>query len=456
MDPEKMKKSDKERERSGFVLTFEPGRSERIDTELRYRSHKATETFSSVDWKFHPKELVLLSFSFGYDLGVRDRTIDGAVLMERMTILGATGKLKMRLHSPVMFEEPIELKELPSALRRPQLFSTSFNVRRIEPETSQELLDRIKALRPSYAAQLDHLVKSQFEDRRIFPVTERNQRLMEQRDAIGMAVQVAGLDRDRLLKSLDASKVDTADSALDLLDSEPIQEQDALRIDQAVFGALLTQGMKHARFSNERGAQVRIHIYDRKPLESVLGIDLLIYLALYKAYILVQYKMMKRARRKDGGWYYPVDEHLLTQLSAMNRAAALMQPVAAPPIPMGDWRLSEEVFFWKFCKATRMSDSEGSLVHGITLSRPHLESFLQLSESQGKSGARRIGYENCMRYLTTSQFVELARAGWIGGGGSARVLLEEMLEANQSGGRQTILAIVSQAEHLKDVRRGWQ
>jgi hypothetical protein len=88
-----------------------------------------------------------------------------------------------------------------------------------------------------------------------------------------------------------------------------------------------------------------------------------------------------------------------------------MRARGGSPTPVGDWRLSDEVFFWKFCEATRTSDSDASLVHGITLARPHLESFLQLAESRGRSNARRVGYENCRRYLTTSDFVSLAQAG---------------------------------------------
>jgi hypothetical protein len=355
-----------------------------------------------------------------------------------------------------MFGDPIELKELPNTFHWGMLLSSSINLKRIDPDTWRKLLTETKRARPAHAADLDALVKKQFDDRRIFPVNERTVRLMEQRDAIGTAIGIAGLDRARILQSLDPSKISSADSALELLDSELLQERDALRIDQGVFGALLRQGMRHAQFKGDRGGEVRVHIYDGKPLETVLGIDLLIYLALYRAYVLVQYKMMKKAKRRDGGWYYPVDEHLRGQLAAMNRAAAVMKPNETVPLPLGDWRLAEEVFFWKFCEATRISDAEGSLVHGMTLSRPHLASFLELADSEVESGARRVGYANCPRYLTPTQFVDLAQAGWIGGGAGARAVIERLLEANQLGGRQTILAAVSQAKDLKTLRRGWR
>src|SRR6185312_4138939 len=243
-----MRSESRKDERGGFLLTFEPGRSERIDAYLRYRNHEATEAFSSVDWQLHLKEIVFVSFSLGHEFAGRDRTIDGAVLMERMSGHGATGKLKMRLHSPVRFDNPIELKELPNTFHWERLLSSSINLQRIDPNTWRKLLTEIKRVRPAHAADLDALVKKQFDDRRIFPVNERTVRLMEQRDAIGTAIGIAGPDRARILQSLDPSKISSADSALELLDSELLQERDALRIDQGVFGALLRQGMRHAQF----------------------------------------------------------------------------------------------------------------------------------------------------------------------------------------------------------------
>lgn len=236
----------------GFILTFEPGRSEKIDTALRYYRREATETFSASDWKFSPRELVLVSLGIGDRSDSDERAISGAALMERTKVGGATGKLKMRLHSPVMFEEPILRSDLPKRLRDDDLFSTSIDLRRIPPQTWRDLLDKIRAIRPKDADRLRTLEFQRFEDRRIFPSGARALRLMEQRDAIGVAIDIAGLDRPKLLKTWNPRKVGQADSALDLLDSELLQEQDAIRQDEVVFGDLLTRGMRHARFSSGR------------------------------------------------------------------------------------------------------------------------------------------------------------------------------------------------------------
>jgi hypothetical protein len=441
----------------GFILTFEPGRCEKIDSALRYFRREATETFSSSDWTFFSRELVLISLDIDGLSDPDERVISGAALMERTKVGAATGKLKMKLHSPVMFDEPIGLGELPKKFWDDELFSTSLDLRRIAPDNWRDLLHVIRVVRPKDADSLRKLEFRRSEDRRIFPSDERTERLMEQRDAIGVAIDIAGLDRARILRTWNPHQTSVADSALDLLDSEPLHEQDAIRQDQAVFGNLLTQGMRHARFSSDHGREVRIHVYDRKPLESVLGIDLLVYLALYKSYILIQYKMMEKSSGAEEKWYYSVDSHLLDQLESMNKVARLFGARDPEQTSMIQWRLSDEVFFWRFCESTRQSDTEGSLVHGITLSRPHLNSFLNLPEAKRLGGTNpRIGYGNCRRYLSTSQFIDLAQAGWIGGGEGAYGFIEALLKKNQAGGRQTLLAFISQAEELEKLSRTWR
>src|SRR5688572_25399906 len=97
----------------GFILTFERGRCEKIDSALRYFRREATETFSSADWTFFSRELVLISLHIDGLSDPDERAISGAALMERTKVGAATGKLKMKLHSPIMFNEAIGLGELP-------------------------------------------------------------------------------------------------------------------------------------------------------------------------------------------------------------------------------------------------------------------------------------------------------------------------------------------------------
>jgi hypothetical protein len=109
---------------SGFVLAFEPKRTEKVAERL-YREGEAVETFSAMDWNFEPRELALLV------LDRDEMSIGAAVLMERMHGSGGTGKLKMRLSNPVIFSKPVETDSVHDVLPLHRHVSTAENVRRI-------------------------------------------------------------------------------------------------------------------------------------------------------------------------------------------------------------------------------------------------------------------------------------------------------------------------------------
>jgi hypothetical protein len=242
------------------------------------------------------------------------------------------------------------------------------------------------------------------------------------------------------------------------LDQEPRQEQDLIRDDQQVFQGLLSKDdMRSTEFDGVGGRKVRVHVYDKKPLETVLGIDLLIYLSDYKSYLLLQYKCMSpKSDDKEESWSYLVNKQLHQQIQAMNNAVDAFNRLPAPSGPsMADWRLSNEAFFFKFCETTRPDARDDALVPGITLGHSHLKQFLELPDSKGMDGGQRVGYGNCPRYLNNSQFVELARAGWIGCDQRGFDLISKVIEEGQRGGKSAMFAVIegSGAKTSQDRRK---
>jgi hypothetical protein len=77
---------------SGYLLTFEPKRTEKIHSSL-YIHQEASESFSAMDWDFEHREIALLT------LNPEQPEISALVLMERMHGSGGTGKLKMRMYA---------------------------------------------------------------------------------------------------------------------------------------------------------------------------------------------------------------------------------------------------------------------------------------------------------------------------------------------------------------------
>lgn len=423
---------------SGYFLTFEPGRTSKIAESLRYAG-EASESFSAMDWTFERREIALLS------LKPSVATVDAVVLMERMHGSGGTGKLKLRMWSPIMIERPIEPEELADVFPAKTRLCTAETFRRIQHEEWPPLLDAIKRQRPNLAARLDLLIEMREQQSRLSGNDMRVLRLTEQRDAIGLALDIASLDRKTILREAHLSRVDTASSVLDLLDQQTFHEQDLVRIDQRAFEGLLRGNeVRSRRFRGPGAREVRVHVYDKKPLETVLGIDLLIFLADYESYLLLQYKSMEPKSDDEGKtWSYLVDRQLLEQIGAMDRAATA---IATQPVPgataMKHWRLTDEAFYFKFCETTRPNARDDALVAGITIGHSYLKRFLALPESQGKHGGYRVGYSNCPRYLNNSQFVDLAREGWIGCDQRGYALISDVIRAGIEAGRSAMLAVI--------------
>lgn len=421
---------------SGYFLAFEPRRTEKILVNL-HNPGEASESFSAMDWTFERREVALLSLTPG------EACVDAIVLMDRMHGSGGTGKLKMRMWSPILINRSIKPGEMADAFNPRDRICTAETFRRIPHTEWLLVLDAIKHVRPEIAGRLDTLLEMRGEQHRMSGDDARTLRLVEQRDAIGLILDMATMDRQTILRAARYEKIDAAQSALDILDHEPLQEQDLIRKDQAIFGKLLTSDMRGARFVGPGGREVRVHVYDKKPLETVLGIDLLIYQEAYRSFLLLQYKNMKAKSDDEGkSWSYLVDPQLQKQIQTIERAVGAIQRQPQSVSGLMDWRLNSEAFYFKFCESTRPDARDDALVAGITIGYSHLKQFLGLPESIGEHGGQRIGYHNCPRYLNNTQFVDLARDGWIGCDQQGFALISDILAAGQEGGKVAMLAVI--------------
>lgn len=420
---------------AGFLLSFEPNRSAVVDSWLR-NTGEASDSFSEFDWQLERRELALLALA-------SDRpSLDALVMMERMQGNGGTGKQKMRMRRPVFFDPPFrdqELQRLPSL--RTDL--TPGQPARMRAADWAATLAAIKELRPEVSEQIDALIEGREAESPWAGQATRTLRLAEQRDAVGLALDIGAIDRREVFRAAKLELVRQAGSVLDLLDSEPLHEQDLIRRDQQAFQDLLAPDARSVRFKGAAGRDVRVHVYDKKPLETLLGIDLLIYLEEYQTFVMLQYKTMHRQEQLKGQpWSYLVDSQLNQQLAAMANAESRTTKIPATPPAIRDWRLREEAFFFKFCETVKPEARDEALSPGITMCRSHLEAFLALSDSDGPSGGKRVGYDNCPRYLNNTQFVDLVREGWVGCGPQGFAFMHEVLKASQSGGRAAVLAVI--------------
>ncbi|WP_153134159.1 hypothetical protein [Paraburkholderia agricolaris] len=429
----------------GFILTFEPARTERV-AEILAEYGEASESFSAEDWAFERCEFVFL---------IRrnpNLAIFAAALMARMRGSGGTRRVKMRLSDAVIFQDPISVHEANNSNGFVEKISTAEQLQRIDAQAWTALIDLVKKLRPLRAQDIDRLVAKRLEERRLLGDDNRMSRLTEQRDAVGLCLDIAGLDRRAILRSGNASRADSALSVLDLLDAQPVSERSLIERDARVFEAALAIGSVTGEFVGAAGRSVRTYVTDATPIETATGVDLLIFQEQYNSFLMLQYKGMQ----KDDvvrGWSYRVDgSNLDHQISTMKRIRSASPPPAGLTA-LRDLRLNDEPFYFKFCERTRPDASDDSLIAGITMSAPHIEHFLSLPEATQQGRGRRIGYENCPRYFNNSEFVTLARSGWIGCGAATTSLMAEILSVRERG-RSAILAVIGGPSELRASDRG--
>jgi len=390
-----------------------------------------TESFSALDWELDRRELVLLVFNRN------PLSISALALMERMHGSGGSGKLKMRMSKMVIFEVPVIASDLDSSICTPE------TLRRAEPGKWDALIVELKQLCPKYFAAIDELIALRLAERRLMGESIREDRLNEQRDGLGLCLDIAKIDRSPVLKAMKVEQAGNANSILELLDTIPIHERSLIEHDRNIFEQLLGKETYHsAIFTDKSERSVRVHVVDKTDLETVLGIDLIIYNTCYDNFLLLQYKRMEK---NSNEWAYQVSpsSNLQLQLGSMAtfRAALSTIPTATPSI--WSFRLNQEPFYFKFCEQVRQNSRDDSLVPGITLCETHLREFLTLPEAKGPKEGLSVGYKNCPRYLNNTEFIDLARVGWIGAGPQATALLKKVLEANKQGGRSAMLAVIN-------------
>ncbi|WP_459614363.1 hypothetical protein [Bordetella sp. 2513F-2] len=333
-------------------------------------------------------------------------------------------------------------------------------MKRINESTWNHLLMRLKQARQRDANHLDALIAARQAEHRLLGGTPRYARLNEQRDALGLALDIGHLDRRSVLESIAPEKAPEAQSMLDLLDdSIRPQERSLLEHDGMLFELLLDKAPHRSiTISNDRGYSVSVKITDHTNLEAVLGTDLLIYNARFNSFLLLQYKKMAKVQST---WSYAIPpsanlrlqlRRMLTLQSAINRQVTNS---SSRPQSLWNYRLNNDPCYFKFCEEFRPNARDASLVPGITIPAAQLDAFLDLPEARGQNGGLSVGYNNCPRYLNNTEFIDLARSGWIGGGEHCFELMQSILKANAQGDHATVVAILDGPQHTSASERRW-
>lgn len=184
-----------------------------------------------------------------------------------------------------------------------------------------------------------------------------------------------------------------------------------------------------ARFRKHDG-DLEIYTANRRPLEQLLGVDLIYLNERRGALVLIQYKMLERDRDTGEGWQVRVDWQFENELDRMRRFDLDLDPG-------GPYRLHPGAFFVKMMKRHSAASAAG-----IVISLGHFDHMLGHGGLRGSRGGLRIDHaELDGHYLRSEAFVELVRSGYVGTRGATTHHLQSMIEATLSEGRAVVAAI---------------
>ncbi|MBT2326594.1 hypothetical protein J7E62_30245 [Variovorax paradoxus] len=196
-----------------------------------------------------------------------------------------------------------------------------------------------------------------------------------------------------------------------------------------------------AMFRN--GAQtLEVITANRNKLEEAFGVDLIYVNHSRSNVVMVQYKMLRPTQSEANDtwdWVYTQDRHLAKQMKAMERFASHRDC-------QGPYRLSHEIFYFKFIRRYGASKTSSVLIP-----LEHLQELMRDQKHNGRSGSLRLGYNALEgRYMRQSAFYNLLQSGYIGAGTSTTNALTTLIQDLLRGGDALVLAIQRETTQEED------
>jgi len=434
-------------EYSGFLFHFdEPERAELINQRI-HDGTSFTDTLSDSDWSLQKREIFLLTFD--------ERLSAIALVIAGRAV--ATDKRLIRFERFVPIKDPLyflELeREIGQNLRSFVVRASSGSGRRLIGMWA-EMLDAIKILRPYLEDDLNRLLAE-----RELPEPDTDllgyRTMIEQKDAVNLAMRMAGFDHKLLSRAplpsdhpmpfLDVldSLAQREDELNECADSIPLREDKMVEHDAHVtfFDDLKWSYRERGGRSFFTKGREKLYIMDvnRIPIEESLGVDLLYKSERFNSFILVQYKRLKN---EAGHWRYRPsgDDNFQEELERMTRCQSLLKSQDDAPQALQNFRLYPDPFHFKFCWSEVDEPASTEMIPGMYVPLTYLIQFQDSDIALGPQKGVYIGEDNIGRNYSNTLFIDLVRNGWVGSCGVASDVLASIVDELIKTGRSVILA----------------
>ena len=312
----------------------------------------------------------------------------------------------------------------------------------LPPKSLGAFVDRITELDSSIGPRLARFsARRAMALRRIEPRAREN--LAYQKEALGLALEIAGLSRDGLL-AWQPSDGDQQ-SFLDGLPGAQVREDAMLLSDFSTLpGFQATGEVTHygsKEFFSEQDPSIRLTVImaNRLPLEQQTGADLIYFNEAYRSFVMVQYKAMEK-RNKETEFRWQVNDQFVDEIGRMETLLEELRKVRSGDDPDG-YRFTDNPFFLKFCPRVVFNPDDKGLFKGIYLPLDLWKRADAVGRFKGERGGNVLTYENVGRRMNNSEFVMLVAGSWVGTTIEQSKVLGDLIRTVLATGKTVTIAI---------------
>lgn len=293
----------------------------------------------------------------------------------------------------------------------------SDDYKKVSPKAAEALFTALLRCCPELETAINKIAVKVFPESIIKNVSRSMDAAVE-KDALGICLDIFGVDRTQILSSWQAPGRSLGTSFLTGLTDYTSYEDDVISHDlhnlpgwsavsEAISGVV--------EFENGEGEKLTVINANRKPLEKALGVDLIYFHRKYESFTLVQYKMMDQKVDNIGAQYYnPNNPSHQEEHERMSRLFDLISQ-DEPSHDLIDYRLTSCPIFFKVCRRLQLKPDDTTIAAGAYIPLTQWNILLKDPTLNGPKGGIQIGFHTLnKRYIGTQTFVDLIQKGFLG------------------------------------------
>lgn len=312
----------------------------------------------------------------------------------------------------------------------------------LPPKSLGAFVDRIVELDETVSPRLARYSERRAQAlRRLEPRAREN--LAYQKEALGLALEIAGISRDDLLAwtPTDASQ----QSFLDGLPGAQVREDAMLLSDFStvpgfeVVREATHYGSKVFASEQDRSKRLTVIMANRLPLEQQTGADLIYFNEAYRSFVMVQYKAMEK-RDDEMEFRWQEKDQFCDEIKRMETLLEELKKLPSGEHPDG-FRFSDNPFFLKFCPRVVFNPDDKGLFKGIYLPLDLWKRADAAGRFTGPRGGKVLTFQNVGRRINNSEFVGLVAGSWVGTSIEQSAVLSEIVRKVLETGKTVTIAI---------------